>query len=943
MNKGKQLILLVVGAVVPLLAACTDELVVQGTPTGRFTPQGELVEASLDLAVTTLSVVPNTRAVDDSEAERRVNDFWLFQYDFATGDLITAPVYYTVEEQTAVADMSVRLSDNDGKACVVYVVANTGDDTWAADAQGNYDGFNYLDKLETQTIPNPAPIRMESSGDASGTDDDGNEGDGTDGTDSTDSTDDDGTDNGTDEAHLSIPMGGCVGEDGTLVVYRDEEIKVPLERMFAKLEVYVTLTASEDYGEPVMTSLAIDKILNACSVAATTDDDGAWVQPENSKFEVTRTFNNPVADSDGRYGPFILYVPENRSSDKADAIKLIPYIKATDRSSGADILSKPYYTAYPGSWSSSIRSGGDNGAGENYEIRRNCVYAISITVNMEEEPVTPSANCLIATPGRTIAFYPYVRDEQMSGELMAEADEEIINRYTFTNYLNPSYVGDDATGGKKIKSVKIIWQTEDCIGNNSDGDLVWIDDAPDEGDYAGMGDEEIATAMTEAEGRRKIYVTVKDYGNALIAAYDGEEGTGNILWSWHIWVPQVDPEADAIEYYHYAWDAVNGIDISTFVPGRLVMNMNLGALVEKPENRYTHDTNTFGMLYQWGRKDPFPPVKMTVEGTPLYWQIYGFDYQYADCTFTRSQNGFNPTYTIKIGVYDNEDKKIDLTDNYGSINAPGGTDVFYTDMPNTVTTQVDGSGEYYTGTLDATDDNTVIRSTVQHPTMFIAARAPSSWNIEIGTGDYYNEGDWLPVSDNFLWGGTDPNAVEYPVYTGSFTADLEDNYGSEKTIFDPCPYGWRVAPGDLWLGFTKDGKNWHYNPDDGDSGLNHLDEINIDREETGETIFAQHGFNMYMQGWQGAMGSATSFFPNQGIRSASGQPFGDISCGNYHNATVDKVINNIRRVNIIHFHCNNSYYSNSDGNNVFIKVFVDDTFFYEKALGCPLRCVRDTK
>ena len=69
-------------------------------------------------------------------------------------------------------------------------------------------------------------------------------------------------------------------------------------------------------------------------------------------------------------------------------------------------------------------------------------------------------------------------------------------------------------------------------------------------------------------------------GNAVIAARDAG---GTILWSWHIWM--TDRPQDQ-EY-------LNGAGT--------MMDRDLGATSATPE------TGGFlGLLYQWGRKDPFP-------------------------------------------------------------------------------------------------------------------------------------------------------------------------------------------------------------------------------------------------------------------------------------------------------------------------------------------------
>ena len=73
-------------------------------------------------------------------------------------------------------------------------------------------------------------------------------------------------------------------------------------------------------------------------------------------------------------------------------------------------------------------------------------------------------------------------------------------------------------------------------------------------------------------------------GNALIAAKDA---SGKILWSWHIWIPKTAFTASAS-------------GLSAFK----IMSRNLGALVDADGSKA--DVQSLGLLYQWGRKDPFP-------------------------------------------------------------------------------------------------------------------------------------------------------------------------------------------------------------------------------------------------------------------------------------------------------------------------------------------------
>lgn len=69
-------------------------------------------------------------------------------------------------------------------------------------------------------------------------------------------------------------------------------------------------------------------------------------------------------------------------------------------------------------------------------------------------------------------------------------------------------------------------------------------------------------------------------GNAVIGLQDGR---GTIRWSWHIWVTD-DPTKAGLNGGGHTW-----------------MDRNLGATTTDPS-----DVAIKGLLYQWGRKDPFP-------------------------------------------------------------------------------------------------------------------------------------------------------------------------------------------------------------------------------------------------------------------------------------------------------------------------------------------------
>ena len=131
-------------------------------------------------------------------------------------------------------------------------------------------------------------------------------------------------------------------------------------------------------------------------------------------------------------------------------------------------------------------------------------------------------------------------------------------------------------------------------------------------------------------------------GNALIGAYNAD---GEIIWSWHIWVTNNDPAEGTIEL----GDAT-------------VMNVNLGAECNSNGSTDTQKIyESYGMYYQWGRKDPFVgPKSYNFTGNSdaiLYNNVsYEVYLNYVESTETQGTIEWavaNPTTLIK-GIEDND-------------------------------------------------------------------------------------------------------------------------------------------------------------------------------------------------------------------------------------------------------------------------------------------------
>ncbi|MCH5234148.1 MAG: hypothetical protein J1E16_02560 [Muribaculaceae bacterium] len=193
-------------------------------------------------------------------------------------------------------------------------------------------------------------------------------------------------------------------------------------------------------------------------------------------------------------------------------------------------------------------------------------------------------------------------DEPQPGEIVATnlSENEMANCYIIQSpgkykFLadNQFNLGEGLPVPRSISPVKadLLWQTR----KNSipTVDLVTENEKP----Y-------VVFEVTEAEGNAVIYV---------------ENANGDIEWSWHIWMPSQDIEA---------------LPTST---GYEVMNMNLGAL-----NNIPGDPNSYGMLYQWGRKDPMP-ASATLTGdtstlsAPMY-DINGNEVKISNSDWSNTDN-----------------------------------------------------------------------------------------------------------------------------------------------------------------------------------------------------------------------------------------------------------------------------------------------------------------
>lgn len=896
-------------ALLVMLAAvacgCTDDL---SLGEQLILDDAHRVECKMALTVSDFAVRSSSRAAEpDAEAdntasdqEKAIRDIWLFQFD-STGKLLISPQYYTAEaDRNDTGNWTVLLKED--VVSTVYVVTNTSDTKWASTASD----FATIEKLKEYNLPNPDPIEV-------------NDGD-----------------------VFYIPMQGSKSD---VTITQNSVVKVDVERMYAKLIVLPpALTDKMD-----LRAIEVNNIPWTCQVGSRScSDDDATSEKEAAEYPsdaqwITRAYNaaeDETTDKEEETGEYVLYIPENIQGEVSSANKL----KSTDIPTNAltvryrlnvnvaddgsdDAILQTSAAVYPG----------DNNT-DNFNIKRNRIYRIKAQFPSESffSP-TPSSNCFIVEPGKAVVFYPYYRTEKGGG-------------YTIKDYLDPT---DES---KTIKAVRIIWQDEDVIGDNTDGDKVTMTTI-DDSETEGLSDEEKYDYILK---HFKIKVQTQKEGNALIAAYNNEDYTkGDIIWSWHIWVTDNDPAnvANAINYMTYSWDN-SGIHADPDNPseaarikGYSVMPCNLGALEFEPTTGNPR-SDTYGLQYQWGRKDPFPIMKTKDN------YRYGYSEEH-----TQYSDYSNESKGANVNVFDNSNEHIAMHGN-GSEGAAETTEVFQTVR--------------CTSTSLASDEDTQradgIRYSISHPTTFISATDGAyTWWGDFNNEQYVhyvNNGDWLLGHDDKLWGGLVPDLSQNHLevssvhYTKSVPWDrkpyLWNNYGDEKTIFDPSPSGWRVSPPELWISLTATGKSVsrefiadypkcnNASPTDNRQKYDALFFPLVNMQGTDlETIAENNGFYMYLDGWKGS--HHTTFFPCPGVRIASGQTMNLGQCGNYHNASSAPtirggIIYRDDRVNCLHFHSQNWTKRGSkpaDYRYMQVNIFEIQPVFVTKALASQIRCVRD--
>ena len=153
--------------------------------------------------------------------------------------------------------------------------------------------------------------------------------------------------------------------------------------------------------------------------------------------------------------------------------------------------------------------------------------------------------------------------------LLADDVSHLSNKGTANSYI--------VSSAGKYSFNAVQGNTRESIGLPATAEVIWETRNTNEGVEVG----DVIKEVSYLESGVVLFSTADTFvkGNALIAVKDAN---GTVLWSWHIWL------TDQPEEHVYANNA------------GVMMDRNLGAISAEPGS-----VGALGLLYQWGRKDPF--------------------------------------------------------------------------------------------------------------------------------------------------------------------------------------------------------------------------------------------------------------------------------------------------------------------------------------------------
>ncbi len=142
--------------------------------------------------------------------------------------------------------------------------------------------------------------------------------------------------------------------------------------------------------------------------------------------------------------------------------------------------------------------------------------------------------------------------------------------------------------GKYRFNATVQGNSGDLVGEAKDAIVLW-ETRGKTPTVTSISSGTVVSGVKLSDDKNYVLFEAKGYGSALIAVRDANN---TVLWSWHIWVWENEYD-DATCFHTYKRSA------------GFMMDRDLGADANYPKTDAAQDKSAYGLLYQWGRKDPF--------------------------------------------------------------------------------------------------------------------------------------------------------------------------------------------------------------------------------------------------------------------------------------------------------------------------------------------------
>ncbi|MDR0938918.1 MAG: hypothetical protein LBN29_06145 [Mediterranea sp.] len=241
--------------------------------------------------------------------------------------------------------------------------------------------------------------------------------------------------------------------------------------------------------------------------------------------------------------------------------------------------------------------------GGTYEVAANTRYAVHL--NTENADISPSIN-LSEPRGRANCY--------------------IVNK------VNTSYCFDARVQGNGVPTPEGTYSPLTNM-KGTEAIVVWS-----MGGDTGKGINGVATNVAYNPDNGLIYfrtANTNEGGNALIALLDDK---GDILWSWHVWKVDYDPYTtvahDNLKVGYQSYTLAKGAGTpNTETPSPLrMMTYNLGTINTQSymPNTGSNKPGQLGLIYEWGRKEPFLGRKAWNNNNDRYDSYTAVEYEWRD-------------------------------------------------------------------------------------------------------------------------------------------------------------------------------------------------------------------------------------------------------------------------------------------------------------------------